>query len=169
MTCTSCGQPASGRKCKQCELAERFEADDPSTFESSDDEDAEIRADGAGEMATNERAFDGDANAAALIHDVSTLVDGDRDSHGDAVQQQEAAAEAWTWYLRIHGFLASGARIHGSDVARMMELLKISRGGVGEYDLDHDRDAVGYAGIAGACAVYEGDADREDLTRGDAE
>lgn len=110
---------------------------------------------------------DGDLDAAAMLQDVADLVYGDRDSHGDAVEQQAAAADAWTWYLRIHGLLVSGERLRGSDVARLMELLKISRGGIGAYDLDHDRDAAGYAGIAGACAVQEGDAARDDLTRGD--
>lgn len=108
---------------------------------------------------------DGDADTAALLHDVADLVNDDRDSHGDAVVQQEAAAEAWEWYLRIHGKIHASASITGADVARLMTLLKISRGGVGAYDLDHDRDGAGYMGIAGACAVHEGDADREDLTR----
>ena len=112
---------------------------------------------------------DGDADTAALIQDVADLVAGDRDSHGDAVAQQQAAADAWTWYLRIHDYLDDDEAIAGSDVARMMTLLKISRGGVGEYDLDHDRDGVGYQGIAGACAVREGDADRFELVRGESQ
>jgi hypothetical protein len=110
---------------------------------------------------------DGDAHAAALIGDVAALVNSDRDSHGDAVAQQEAAAQAWTWYLGIHDKLQAGTKITGADVARLMTLLKISRGGIGAYDIDHDRDGVGYMGIAGACAVQEGAADREDLTRGE--
>jgi hypothetical protein len=134
--------------------------------------DEAARGDGAaGDMATSERmattpAADGDQAAADCIADVATLVNGDRDSHGDAVDQQAAAAEAWSWYLRIHGYLGDGEAIAGSDVARMMDLLKISRGGVGEYDLEHDRDGVGYSGIAAACAVREGDADEAELTRG---
>lgn len=128
---------------------------------------------GAGrDMATSESnavmpAADGDQAAADLIADVATLVNGDRDSHGDAIDQQATAADYWTTYLRSHGLLAADAEVAGSDVARMMTLLKISRGGVGEYDLDHDRDGVGYMGIAGACSVREGDADESDLTRGE--
>lgn len=112
-------------------------------------------------------AADGDAAAADLIADTARLVDGDRDSHGDAVDQQQSAAAAWSWYLRAHDKLAGDAELTGSDVARMMILLKLSRGACGAYDLDHDRDAVGYAGIAGACAVREGAADEADLVRGD--
>lgn len=119
--------------------------------------------------ATNGVRPDGDAHAAALIGDVAALVNSDRDSHGDAVAQQEAAATAWTWYLGIHDKLQAGTQITGADVARLMTLLKISRGGIGAYDIDHDRDGVGYMGIAGACAVSEGAADRDELTRGDGE
>lgn len=114
---------------------------------------------------TEEPAQNGDAASAALINDVATLVDGDRDSHGDAVDQQETAADAWTWYLRAHGLLDPDESIEGSDVARMMALLKMSRAAVGEYDIDHDRDIVGYGGIAGACSVREGHADEDDLVR----
>ena len=123
--------------------------------------------DGGKSTATNGVRPDGDAHAAALIGDVAALVNSDRDSHGDAVAQQEAAATAWTWYLGIHDKLQAGTTITGADVARLMTLLKISRGGIGAYDIDHDRDGVGYMGIAGACAVQEGAADRDELTRGD--
>lgn len=33
MTCSACGSPATGGLCRDCELAARFEADDPETFE----------------------------------------------------------------------------------------------------------------------------------------
>jgi len=114
----------------------------------------------------SENTQSGDNAAATLLADVADLVSESRDSHGDAVDQQATAADYWTIYLRSHGLLATDAEVAGSDVARMMALLKISRGGVGEYDLDHDRDLVGYGGIAGACAVREGDAEERNLTRG---
>jgi hypothetical protein len=111
--------------------------------------------------------FDGDGAAADVIQDIATLVDADRDTHGDAVAQQEAAAEAWSWYLSTHKKLAPGSEITGADVARLMALLKMSRAGIGSYDIDHDRDIIGYGGIAAACEVFEGNADEQDLIRGD--
>jgi len=105
---------------------------------------------------------DGDNAAARLLADVADLVSDDRDSHGDAVENQEHIAEAWNWYLRGHGIIETEA-LDGADVARMMELLKLSRACVGEYDIDHDRDVAGYAGIAAACEVAAGEADSEDL------
>jgi len=117
------------------------------------------------EQEQRQPASNGDKASDDLISDVAGLVDGDRDSHGDAVDQQEAAGEVWTWYLEKHDMLSADAEVEGSDVARMMVLLKMSRAAVGEYDLDHDRDIVGYGGIAGACAVREGKADEEELTR----
>jgi len=115
----------------------------------------------------NTARYDGDAAAAKLINDVSELVNADRDTHGDAVAQQEAAAQAWTWYLGTHDKLQAGTKITGADVARLMALLKMSRAGIGEYDVDHDRDIVGYGGIAAACEVYEGNADEDSLRRVD--
>jgi hypothetical protein len=109
--------------------------------------------------------MNGDNAAADLIEDVASLVGDDRESHGDAVAQQEAAAEVWTWYLQQHNLLPLSKSLGGDDVARMMLLLKLSRGANGEYDIDHDRDAIGYAGIAGACAVSDGKADETELTR----
>ncbi|AFH22692.1 hypothetical protein OSG_eHP32_00190 [environmental Halophage eHP-32] len=104
----------------------------------------------------------GDNAAATLLADVADLVSDDRDSHGDAVENQEHIAEAWNWYLQGHGIIDEEA-IDGGDVARMMELLKLSRACVGEYDVDHDRDVAGYAGIAAACEVEAGNADRDEL------
>ncbi len=105
---------------------------------------------------------DGDNAAATLLAGVADLVSDDRDSHGDAVENQEHIAEAWTWYLRGQEII-DGTAVDGADVARMMELLKISRACVGEYDIDHDRDVAGYAGIAAACEVAAGTADADDL------
>jgi hypothetical protein len=110
---------------------------------------------------------DGDAAAAALLNDLATLIDGDRDSHGDAVHQQQTAGTAWTWYLAAHGKLQAGEDITGADVARMMALLKMSRAAIGEYDLDHDRDLADYGAIAAACEADDGDADPDDLVRGE--
>ena len=105
----------------------------------------------------------GDNAAATLLADVVDLVNDSRDSHGDAVENQVHIAEAWTWYLRGQGIIGDGESVSGADVARMMELLKLSRACVGNYDIDHDRDVAGYAGIAAACEVEAGNADADEL------
>ena len=109
----------------------------------------------------------GDAMAATLLHDTGDLVDDDRDTHGDAVENQQHIAEAWTWFLRGRGRLADDERITGDDVAILMALLKMSRHAVGEADIDHLRDIAGYAGIGGACLVDQGEAPLEEIERGE--
>lgn len=37
--CIACGAQTPGRKCRDCRLAERYEADDPATFETETDEE----------------------------------------------------------------------------------------------------------------------------------
>lgn len=109
----------------------------------------------------------GDAMAGAVAADLADLLTQSRDSHGDAVEQHESAAAAWTWYLNAHGMLPPEETVTGADVARMMALLKMSRAGVGSYDVDHDRDLAGYGAIAAACEVAAGTADEADLVRGE--
>jgi len=103
--------------------------------------------------------------AASLLHDTAKLVDDDRDTHGDAVVNQQHIAEAWTWYLSGQGYL-DNEEILGDDVAAMMTLLKLSRHAVGSRDMDHMRDVAGYAGIGGACMVDRGDVPINELERG---
>lgn len=109
----------------------------------------------------------GDELARELLVDVGELVNSNRDTHGDAVENQEHIAQGWTWYLRGQGILDDDEELTGGDVGRMMGLLKMSRTSVGSYDIDHDRDVAGYAGIAAACEVSRGNADRDDLTVSD--
>jgi len=106
----------------------------------------------------------GDNAAATLLHDTAQLVNDDRDTHGDAVENQEHIADGWTWYLRGQGILGENQSLTGSDVARMMELLKLSRACVGEYDVDHDRDVAGYASIAAACELHRDNITEDSLT-----
>jgi hypothetical protein len=109
----------------------------------------------------------GDAIAHTVLADVASLVNDKRDTHGDAVANQEHIADAWEWYLRGNGVLAADATITGADVSRMMALLKMSRSAVGEHDIDHDRDVAGYAGIASACEFLNGDVTADELTVAD--
>jgi len=105
----------------------------------------------------------GDDLAAGLLEDTAALVSDDRDTHGDAVEQHQQLATVWTWYLRGHGMLKTDETVDGADVARMMQLVKLSRGAVGKYDVDHDRDVAGYAGIAAACETVAGNASVDEV------
>jgi hypothetical protein len=112
-----------------------------------------------GDDDTGDAELSGDQLAGNICDDVGKLLTQSRDSHGDAVENQEHIAEAWNWYLQ--GRL--NASLTGTDVARMMQLLKISRAVVGHgYQLDHDRDTVGYGAIAAACSVSRGVAGKSD-------
>lgn len=115
------------------------------------------------EPAENHDDTTGDAMASMLAEDVMTLLTDSRDTHGDAVENQQHIAHGWTWYLRGIGVLDFDEELTGSDVGRMMALLKMSRAATGEEDIDHDRDIAGYGSISGACQVARGDADIEDL------
>lgn len=108
----------------------------------------------------------GDKLAASLLKDTADLIDDDRDTHGDAVVNQQHIAAGWTWYLRGKGVLGDGESLGGDDVAAMMGLLKMSRHVVGTHDMDHMRDIAGYAGIGGACLVARGEAEADELVRG---
>lgn len=109
----------------------------------------------------------GDDAAATVLEDVAELVSSDRDTHGDAVANQEHIARGWTWYLRGQGLLGDDESLTGGDVGRLMGLLKMSRTAIGDYDVDHDRDLAGYAGIAAACEYSRGNVPDEDLTVSD--
>lgn len=108
----------------------------------------------------------GDEMAASLLFDVADLITDDRDSHGDAVVNQNHISLGWTWYLQGQGILGEDERLNGTDVAFMMSLVKMSRHSVGGFDVDHLRDTAGYSAIGAACAVARGDADIEELQRG---
>lgn len=118
-------------------------------------------------MSGNDRKFTGDSVASTLLEDTAQLVDSDRDTHGDAVENQEHIADGWTWYLRGMGVLGEDQEVTGGDVGRMMAILKMSRTSVGDYDVDHDRDMAGYAGIAAACEFFRGNVLEDDLTVSD--
>ena len=108
----------------------------------------------------------GDEMAASLLKDTADLINDDRNTHGDAVVNQEHIAAGWTWFLRGQGVLDPDEHLRGTDVAFMMGLVKMSRYCVGTFDVDHLRDTAGYAAIGGACAVENGDASIDELSRG---
>lgn len=112
-------------------------------------------------MTDNE--YSGDELAGLLLSQVEDVVTDDRDTHGDAVENQQHIAQGWTWYLRGQGILDADESLDGLDVAYMMGLVKMSRNAVGTFDIDHPRDIAGYAGIGGACKVAEGEVDVEDI------
>lgn len=114
----------------------------------------------------NDELPSGDEMASTLLHDTADLVNDDRDTHGDAVVNQQHIADGWTWYLRGKGVLGPDESLAGDDVAAMMGLVKMSRHSTGEKDVDHMRDIAGYGGIGGACMVVQGEADLEQIERG---
>ena len=111
----------------------------------------------------------GDELAGRFAEDVGALVSSSRDTHGDAVENQEHIASGWTWYLRGQGFLDDDEELTGADVAAMMTQLKLSRSAVGEYAHDHLRDVAGYASIGAACNYKRGEGDDEFLIGGEHE
>lgn len=115
-------------------------------------------------MGETQTSRSGDELANIVLTDVAALVNDSRDTHGDAVENQQHIGEAWTWYLQGHGLLDDDDALTGADVARMMELLKLSRSAVGSYTVDHDRDVAGYAGIAAACEATNGTVEFDELT-----
>lgn len=106
----------------------------------------------------------GDEKARTFLHDVADVVATDKDTYGDAVENQQHIADGWTWYLRGMGVLDDDESLNGSDVGAMMVIQNLSRTAVGEHDVDQDRDICGYASISAACAVVSDRADDDQLT-----
>lgn len=130
-------------------------------------DESEVAAADGGSQALSD--FSGDELAGTFLEDVAALVNNDRDTHGDAVENQEHIAEFWTTYLRGLGVLDDGDELTGGDVASMMGLLKMSRMVVGEYAHDHLRDIAGYASIGASCEFRRDNGDDEFLIDGDHE
>jgi len=111
----------------------------------------------------NRQLPSGDEMSAMVAEDVATLLTDSRDTHGDAVESHQHVAQGWTWYLRGTGVLGEDEQLTGSDVGRMMPIVKMSRAAVGTEDVDHDRDIAGYGAISAACQVARGEAELEEL------
>tara|TARA_R110000796_G_scaffold59168_8_gene136422 strand:+ start:178 stop:576 length:399 start_codon:yes stop_codon:yes gene_type:complete len=93
----------------------------------------------------------GDMKAERLLMEAAALVGGARATkHGDMVDTMSRVARLWNGYLLEHR-----GDLLASDVANMMELLKIARRGGGKLNKDDFLDGAGYAAVAWACASHE--------------
>lgn len=94
-------------------------------------------------------------DAASLLSDAAAIVGGDRNkTHGKPERSFETIAAYWTVYLDNR--LDRDAPLRGSDVAGMMELLKLARDQqhVAAFR-DHALDGAGYAAIRGELRAKE--------------
>jgi len=88
--------------------------------------------------------------AREVLETALDLVTGDRAStHGSIQENHENIARLWNGYMYNKDNLAA------SDVANMMELLKIARRKTGILNMDDYVDAAGYAAVAYECAEAE--------------
>src|SRR6266851_4948692 len=96
------------------------------------------------------------ASASSICRTAASLVSGARSAlHGDKLANHQCIARLWDGYLQS---LASKRGVgcpflSATDVAPMMELLKIARRLSGAHNLDDYIDAAGYAAIAGEIAA----------------
>lgn len=91
--------------------------------------------------------------AVELLHHVAGLVGGERAvQHGDKLVTHDNIARLWNAYLANLGVPAA---LTGSDVAKMMALLKIARAQNGAFNPDDYADLAGYAAVAFECVVLE--------------
>ena len=85
--------------------------------------------------------------AKEVLETALEVVGGERAStHGSMLENHENIARLWNAYLYNKGELAA------SDVASMMELLKIARRKLGSLNRDDYVDGAGYAAVACECA-----------------
>ena len=102
----------------------------------------------------------GDERSQKALESVAKMVGSSKDSHGDAVENEEAIATFWTDYLRMSGHLDVSEELTGGDVAMLMALLNAARNACGDTEADHFRDVAGYAGIGLACEHVRGNVDQ---------
>jgi len=81
------------------------------------------------------------------------LVSSDRSKqHGDIVLNHKNIAKLWTGYLWEK---IGDNSVSASDVANMMELLKVARRKLGDLNTDDYVDGAGYAAVAYECKKEE--------------
>lgn len=85
--------------------------------------------------------------AAELLKEAAELINGERaKNYGEPEQSFENIAQHWATYL--------GIPISVHDVAMMMVLLKVSRGGRTRAHRDNPIDICGYAALDGSDDVF---------------
>jgi len=88
-----------------------------------------------------------------IIETAKALISGQRAvDYGDAKDNFERIAEAWSWWLRTR--LSSD--LTPNDVALMMALLKMARLRDNRLHEDSYCDLIGYAALAGEVALHHG-------------
>lgn len=86
--------------------------------------------------------------ASDILHRASELLTGSRqDAHGDARRTHRNIAVMWNAFLEIRRHPANP--LAESDVADMMELLKLARRQNGERNVDNAIDGAAYAAFSG--------------------
>ena len=95
-------------------------------------------------------------SASAILMEAARTVAGPRnDTHGKPERSFETIAAYWTVYLDNRS--DQDAPLRGSDVAAMMELLKLARDQHSPRPFrDHALDGAGYAAIRGELRAKEG-------------
>lgn len=90
--------------------------------------------------------------ASKMLRDAAGLVSGPRaDTHGDILSSYKGVARIWSAYLINN----KSRLLTASDVASMMELLKITRRQSGQHNPDDYVDGAGYAAVSLECKERE--------------
>jgi len=93
--------------------------------------------------------------AKKVLETALNLIGGDRAStHGSMLENHENIAKLW------NGYLYNKEELSASDVANMMELMKVARRKAGAFNADDYVDGAGYAAVAYECA--EGEENKEE-------
>lgn len=93
--------------------------------------------------------------ASEIAAKATDLVGGDRrQAYGNPDQGMTRVAILWNGWLHATG--AAGPRpLTGSDVARLMVLMKLARSVTGPLRMDNFIDMAGWAAVAGEAAASE--------------
>ena len=80
-----------------------------------------------------------------ILKEAAGIAEGKRSTHG-AENSFRLIADLWSTYLNLD----PSSKLHPSDVAQMMVLLKMARSRHGSFNKDDYVDQAGYSGWAGA-------------------
>ena len=88
--------------------------------------------------------------AKKVLQEAIRLVGGERSAiHGSISINHENIAHLW------NGYLWNIDKIRGSDVANMMEILKVARRKLGSLNPDDYVDGAGYSAVSYECKLAE--------------